>query len=103
MTMVYRIPPVPADIPPGHMTVAHEVFVKLESCDLVSMVDTLRNPRRRCQKLYDDGVHQIESVEMPSGAEVWAVIAVKRFAALVILPVEPQEEFVQPMHESDLN
>ena len=92
MTMVYRFPMVPDEIPPGNMMIDREAFSKLESGDFESMIDTLRNPRRRCPKLYDDGVYQVESVQLPSGVEVWAVIAVKRFADIIILPVEPQED-----------
>jgi hypothetical protein len=103
MTMVYHIPPIPPDVPPGGLTVAHEVFSNLESDDLESLVDILRDPHRDFQLLYDDEVHRIESVPMPSGAEIWLVIAVTRDAALVILPVEPQEEFVQSMQKCELN
>jgi effector-binding domain-containing protein len=103
MTMVIRIPPVPADLPPGTVMVAQEVILKLEAEEVESLVETLRDPQRQIELLYDGVDHRVESVQTPSGTEVWIIVVVAKDAALVILPVEPQDDGVSRMPESDLN
>src|SRR5665213_696856 len=103
MTMVIRIPPVPHDLPPGTVMVAQEVCMKLESDELESLVKSLQDPHRHSELLYDGEDHRVESVETITGAEVWVIVLVAKDAALVILPVEPQDDGVSRTPECDLN
>lgn len=104
MTRVICVPPVPPDLPPGTVVVAQKVLLKLKSDELESLVETLRDPHRHIELLYEGEDHRVESVQTPNGSEVWIIVAVSRAAALVILPVEPQEGGRIPsMHECDWN
>jgi hypothetical protein len=103
MTMVIRIPPVPPDLPPGTMMVSQEVLSKLHSDELESLVKTLSDPHRQIELLYEGEDHRVESVQTPTGTEVWVIVVVARGAALVILPVEPQEDGLPSTPDCVLN
>jgi hypothetical protein len=92
MTMIIRIPAVPSGLPAGAVAVAKEVCSQLESDEIDSLVESLRDPHRHFELLYDGDEHRVESVRTPSGIEVWVIVLVASEAAVVILPVEPQED-----------
>ena len=103
MTKVIRIPPVPPDLASGTVMVAQEVCLKLESDELESLVESLRDPHRQIELLYDGEDLRVESVETLTGTEVWVIVVVARDAALVILPVEPEEDGRSSTRDCDLN
>jgi hypothetical protein len=103
MTKTICIPPVPPDLPPGTVMVAKEVCLKLESDEVDSLVESLRDPHRDIELLYDGEVHRVEALHTPSGTEVWVIMLVATESAIVILPVEPQEDGVRSMPQRDLN
>jgi hypothetical protein len=103
MIMTIRIPPIPPDLPPGTIVVAREVCLKLESEELDSLVENLRDQLRDIELLSDGEDHWVESVQTPSGTEVWVIVLVARVTSIVILPVEPEEDGVPSSHQGDLN
>ena len=92
MIPTIRIPTVPIELPPGTVQIAGEVISTLPSRELEMLLRRLRDPDRCTEVLHEDDGHRVESHYTASGHEVWIIVRLEMSTALLVLPIEPQEE-----------